>query len=547
MQSTFFSIFFSFSFISILLICVHLFRTPVACAEPPVKNNDELVRPCSGAGQWFSSSESKLRKEIESYLDQSNKSKHKGEVVGLICPHAGYPYSGAIAGLAYKQVMNTRYDVVVVVGLSHRYPISMPSVQPYDFYETPLGRVPVDKHSALALLEFSNEFKYVEGAHEVEHSVENQIPFLQVAIPNLKIVPIVINTESLSFIEKIVDDVAKVFKGKKVLFVASTDMSHFPPYEMAQSVDKAALEALKSFDIPSIDSKISQLEHKRDVRGLQCVFCGKGALLTVLTAAKKFGANTVEVLGYQNSGDITGDRSGVVGYGAVALYDTSQQSSGEELAESEKAEMDIKEGTQEVMTLSNIATEPVGLSGEEAILKDEQKDYLLTIAEKTVQAVANGTPAPDFDVQDPVLKQPRGAFVTLKHNGRLKGCIGSFFPEGPLHETVKEMALSAASRDLRFRPVTSKDLPDISVEISVLTPLKLIHDPEEIVVGRDGLLIERGGQSGVLLPQVATEQGWSRTEFLQGTCRKAGLPLDAYEKDAKIYTFSAEIFHRKEH
>ena len=146
-----------------------------------------------------------------------------------------------------------------------------------------------------------------------------------------------------------------------------------------------------------------------------------------------------------------------------------------------------------------------------------------------------------FTPTEPGLLQERGAFVTLKKHGQLRGCIGRLIAEGPLYLTVQRVAMEAAVNDARFPPVTPDELPEIEIEISVLSPLEPVEDISQIEVGKHGLLIVKGGHQGVLLPQVATEQGWDRKEFLRGVCRKAGLPEDAW-KDAKLYIFTAEVF-----
>jgi len=178
-----------------------------------------------------------------------------------------------------------------------------------------------------------------------------------------------------------------------------------------------------------------------------------------------------------------------------------------------------------------------------ALTLPERKELLVlaraTLAERLAGAAVHPDPDPE---RFPGLQLPRGAFVTLHSRGRLRGCIGTFRSREPLFRVVREMALSAAFHDPRFRPVTSADLPALELEISALTPLVQVKDIGEIVVGIHGLYITRGYASGVLLPQVAVEYGWDRDEFLRRTCEKAGLPEDAWHKGATIERFSAEVF-----
>ena len=176
-------------------------------------------------------------------------------------------------------------------------------------------------------------------------------------------------------------------------------------------------------------------------------------------------------------------------------------------------------------------------------LGDQDKETLRHIAETVVENKARGKPVPEFTVDSPVLEEKRGAFVTINKRGQLRGCIGYVQPYKPLYQTVEEMAAQAAFNDPRFDPVIEMELPDLEIEISVLTPLRRIKDVEEIEVGKHGILIEKGYNSGLLLPQVATEYGWDRKTFLEHTCLKAGLPTNAWaEKDVAISIFSADIF-----
>jgi AmmeMemoRadiSam system protein A len=176
-------------------------------------------------------------------------------------------------------------------------------------------------------------------------------------------------------------------------------------------------------------------------------------------------------------------------------------------------------------------------------LSPDEKQILRDLARTTIENTSKGAEIASVSTASEKLNGRYGAFVTIYKKGMLRGCIGSLEPSGPLHKTVAEMAKAAACRDPRFRPVSADELQYIELEISVLTPLKEIKDPEEIVVGLHGLVVSKGHRSGLLLPQVAAERGWGRVTFLEETCRKAGLPKDAWmEKDARILIFSADIF-----
>jgi AmmeMemoRadiSam system protein A len=176
-------------------------------------------------------------------------------------------------------------------------------------------------------------------------------------------------------------------------------------------------------------------------------------------------------------------------------------------------------------------------------LNSEEKRLLHEIARTVIDRKAKGEELPEFTVESAVLRENRGAFVTLKKKGELRGCIGYIEGKGPLYRTIEKMAAAAAFEDPRFPPVTEGELPDLELEISVLTPLHRIRDAAEIEVGKHGIYMKKGWASGLLLPQVATEYGWDRETFLKYTCQKAGLPGNAWkDKNTEIYIFSADVF-----
>lgn len=175
----------------------------------------------------------------------------------------------------------------------------------------------------------------------------------------------------------------------------------------------------------------------------------------------------------------------------------------------------------------------------------EQKQLLLNIARDVIKARLENKSLPKIEVQDEVLKRPCGAFVTLNKSGQLRGCIGSLHAERPLYLTIQEMATEAAFHDPRFPPLSKVELSLIEIEISVLSPLRPIKNPEEVEVGRDGIYLVMGFNRGVLLPQVATEYNWDKYTFLDHTCLKAGLPPGCWKKGAEIHVFEAEVFSEK--
>jgi len=186
-------------------------------------------------------------------------------------------------------------------------------------------------------------------------------------------------------------------------------------------------------------------------------------------------------------------------------------------------------------------------SAEEEPLSAEEHAELLRLARETITTYLQEKRVPAYQADNPHFLRSGGAFVTLKKRGDLRGCIGYIYAEGPIYETIQRMAVAAATQDPRFPPLRPNEMADISLEISLLSPLQRVNNVNDIVVGKHGLLIRRGYYQGLLLPQVAPEQGWNRDQFLQGLCHKAGLPADAWSDPAtELYSFTAEIFSEEE-
>jgi AmmeMemoRadiSam system protein B/AmmeMemoRadiSam system protein A len=467
----------------------------------------EEVRRPAVAGSFYPANPQTLSRQVQDFLSRAPKEKVAGEIIALVSPHAGYMYSGQVAAYAFKLVEGMKFDAVVVVAPSHRAYFQGASVYDRGGYETPLGLLPIEKELCQKLKEGSDLIQFVPQAHAQEHSLEVQLPFLQATLGQFNLVPIVIGDQSYRTCHVVGQTIARAALGKKVLLVASTDLSHFHPYDEAVKRDNIVLEDLRSFD----PQKLAQ-----DLNSGKGEACGGGPVMAVMTAAKERGANRVQILKYMNSGDVTGDRSSVVGYAAAVIV-------------------------QNPLALAKeMGRKKAGIS---LGLTEDEKKILRQIAYSTIEGRLKGEKPPQADVLPETLKEKRGAFVSLHKHGQLRGCIGSIQPSKPLHQTVQEMAVAAAFNDPRFESLTSKELKDIELEISVLTPLERIKDIKEIEVGKHGLYIKKGFFSGLLLPQVATDYNWDRITFLEETCRKAGLPRNAWkERDAEIYLFSADIF-----
>ena len=468
----------------------------------------EEIREPALAGSWYPGEPEILSRDVKRYLENAKKERVEGQIVALVSPHAGYTYSGQVAAYAYKLVEGMVFDSVVVVGPSHRYPFKGASIWAQGGFKTPLGVVPINGELSKKLMEKRKEIRFIPEAHHQENSLELQIPFLQTVLTSFKLVPIAMEPDwSWETCQHLASAIAETVRGKKVLLIASSDLSHFHSYDQAVKLDKIVLNHIERFDPEGLN---------RDLKNSRCEACGGGPIISIMLAAKALGANKSKVLKYLNSGDVTGDRGRVVGYAAGVFYKTAGGK--EKMKDEKKVGVDLG-------------------------LNEEEKKTLHHIAKTVIENKTRGKPVPDFKIESPILKENRGAFVTIQKRGQLRGCIGYIEGHGPLHKTIEKMAEAAAFNDPRFTPVKEKELPELDIEISVLTPLKRITDVNEIQVGKHGIYIKKGWSSGLLLPQVATEYEWDRQTFLEHTCQKAGLPSNAWkEKDTEIYIFSADIF-----
>ncbi len=452
------------------------------------------------AGTWYPGEKAELEKMIQTFLKNARVNA-QGKIIGLVCPHAGYIYSGPVAAFSYKLIKNQEYDNVIVIGPSHHYSFYGASVDIMAGRITPLGKIDYDLELARNIIKENENIRYLPAAHQQEHSTEIQIPFLQTVLKKFKLVEIVMGSQDYATCELLSKAILKAVKenNKKVLIVASSDLSHYHPQKIAEKLDNLVADAVNKYD--------AELLFKR-LREDSCEACGGGPIITTMLVTKKLGADKGKVLTYATSGDISGDYSQVVGYLAGAFYKEEKMNVGVEL----------------------------GLSAEE-------KKLLKEIARKSIEAAVKGKPRPVFKDIPKKLQEHYGVFVTINRRGQLRGCIGHIIGDQPLYISCARMAEAAALEDPRFPPITEKELPELEIEISVLTPLQRVYDFNEIKIGRDGLLIRKGLYSGLLLPQVAVEYGWNVQEFLEHTCHKAGLPSDAYKsKEAEIYKFSAEVF-----
>ncbi len=472
----------------------------------------EIRRPAV-AGSFYPSSPIDLSKVIASMYAQVDKFPIDGHPMALIVPHAGYPYSGKTAAWAYKTLEGEQYDTVVVISPSHTVFFKGSSVYGGTGYETPLGVVEIDRELSEKIASISpsvyfSNMGHATGSMRGEHALEVQLPFLQIILGKFKLVAIVMGDQEEDSVFALGEALASALKNTNSLIVASSDLSHFHPEKVARRLDGAVREAIERYDPQLV---IRTLESGKGEA------CGGGPIAASMIATKRLGGHRVQFIHYTTSGETTGDFDEVVGYLSAVIV-----------------------GQEKPKVLDETIGRPQVKESDYA-LSEEDKQFLKKIAHDAITARLMGDtytpPAKDS------LEIKRGAFVTIKEHGVLRGCIGQIRGYQPLYQTIAEMAIAAAFEDPRFPPLEMEEFNNIEIEISVLSPLERVHDINNIEVGRDGLMIKLDLHSGLLLPQVATENGWDRIQFLEQTCLKAGLPKNSYkDKNAEIYKFTADVF-----
>jgi AmmeMemoRadiSam system protein B/AmmeMemoRadiSam system protein A len=468
--------------------------------------NPQNVRQAAVAGSFYPADPKTLSAMIDDMLAHASPPPIDGQILAVVAPHAGYQFSGPVAAYTYAALKGRKFSRVVVIAPSHYEPFDFTSIYDGDAYATPLGTVRVDKAFAKQLAKMSPTFRLSSQGHVptpkgAEHALEVQLPWLQRVLGDFELVPVVMGDQSYENSRALGVALAKMVQGNDVLIVASSDLSHYHPYDEAVKIDHKTLNALQAWDYFSMS---------RNFEAQIWEACGGAPIVAAMIAAERMGANQALVLKYANSGDTAGDHSRVVGYSADVFLKTQ----------------------------SGKTVEP------QFSLNGHEKNELLTLARKSVEYAVREKKAyePTASASEALI-QERGAFVTLRESGELRGCIGYTSAVKPLYMTVRDTATLAALRDSRFQPVSASELPKLEYEISVLSPLRRVLDIRQIKVGQHGLLMKNGAYEGILLPQVPVEERWDRQRFLEETCAKAGMRSGCWkDENTDIFMFTAVIF-----
>jgi AmmeMemoRadiSam system protein B/AmmeMemoRadiSam system protein A len=466
----------------------------------------EPVRQPVRAGSFYPSDPRELRNLIDRLAQNAQSTQpdvpDRRSLRALILPHAGYPYSGPTAAHAARVLSENQFKTVLLMGPDHFVGFRSAAVPAVQAFQTPLGKI--ELHPAVAdLLKQPELFVPLPPADDREHSLEVVLPFLQTFLKSFQLIPVVVGRAD-------VDRLAAALLplvDRETLVVVSSDLSHFLPYAEAHAKDRRTIDAILARDRRVLVQDATSA-------------CGAHALAILLAMADRFGWRPV-LLNYLNSGDTAGDRTRVVGYAAIAFF-----------------------GDPPMPAMQDV----------NHLLTPEKGQVLVQLARSTLMEKF-GRPLPPSEadrmrsaLSDASFQVPSGTFVTLKHKGQLRGCIGSLSASDPLAEGVRRNAVNAAFHDPRFAPLTESELGQVEIEVSVLTepqPLAF-SDPEDLLrklrANVDGVIIRQGHASATFLPQV-WEQLPKKEDFLGHLCLKAGLPRDAWKRGKlEVSTYQVQYF-----
>lgn len=495
-------VYMSYSFLLIIAIASLLSFTNTSALA-----TDEDIRPSALAGSWYPAEKEKLLEAVDGLIREAHGPNLYGELRALIIPHAGYRFSGRAAALGYSCIGEQTFDRVIILAPTHTYPFRGCSVPSYTAYRTPLGNVPLDT-AACNSLRKHRLISEKKEAHIQEHSIEIHLPLLQRIRENFKLIPILVGQVSDEDIKAIAKAV-KPLLNENTLLVVSSDFTHFGPRFSYQPFKDNIEKNLLSLDFGAFGHILAGdnkgfLEYKRKT-GITA--CGAMPIAILLHALSEDTQSML--LAYYTSGHLTGDWTNSVSYAAFCF--------------TEKRDL----------------------------LNEDEQEVLLKLSRDVLDSFTkNGSePALSFDRYNitPAMMRRAGVFVTLKKKGVLRGCIGSITGVSPIVNAVIDNTKKSAADDPRFAPVKAAEAKDLRIEISVLTPLEQIDDYQQIRLGTDGVMLVKGKNTGLYLPQVATETGWNLEQFMNSLCGKAGLPEGSHkDEEAKIYRFQVQKFREKD-
>jgi MEMO1 family protein len=479
----------------------------------------EQVRPSALAGAWYPADPAELTQLVDGLLDGADgagTALAPGELRALIVPHAGYVYSGPTAGQGYALLTGRSFRRVLVLAPSHHGAFPGLSIAAVDAYRTPLGDCPLDRE-VIGSLRASSLVGNEPEADAPEHAIEIQLPFLQRALaPGWRLVPVLVGQLSDADLGRAAE-LLRPLADAATLVVVSSDFTHYGPRFDYRPfpLDAETPARLAALDGGAIDRILAKdgagfSAYQRKTGDTICGYQPIGILLRMLGPQAR-----VTRIAYTTSGALTGDYANSVSYAVLAVTDPQTLATDTPTPPAAAAPTD--EQLKQLHRLANLAVADAVLPASDA--RTAARDAVVAALPESLRARA-------------------GAFVTLKRHGDLRGCIGTIEPIMPLYEAVLDNGDHAARRDPRFLPVRPAELADLEVEVSVLSPQRPIASWEAFRIGEEGIILSKNGQRAVFLPEVATEQGWTREETLTYLSRKAGLPPDAWRSGADFAVFT---------
>ena len=481
---------------------------------------ENRIRENALAGSWYPADPEALRTLVTKLLDAADTAPDPAAqpVRALIVPHAGYQYSGSTAARGFGLIRGRRFTRVMILAPAHRSGFSGLSVADVDYYQTPLGDIPLDE-AAISKLRESPLVSAHPSAHRREHSIEIELPLLQQALaPGWKLLPVLVGRLGRNDY-RAAARLLRPLADQDTLVVVSSDFTHYGErfaYRPFPS-DQFVADNIRQLDAGALSRIVEQdrggfLTYQENTGITICGYRPIALLLEMLPDTAR-----LEQIAYTTSGKLTGDWENSVSYALVVVSGPEPIS-----AERETRTGNFDEGT--LAQLHQLAVAGIDW----AVLGGSEENM------QRLEGMISELP--------PELKEIRGAFVTLKQDENLRGCIGHPYPDRPLYLSILESGYNAAVQDHRFRPVGPEELKGLEIEISLLTPPVTIDSPEEFIPEKHGIILNKGGRRAVFLPQVAKEQGWSREETLSNLSKKAGLPYDAWKEGAELEIFQNQKY-----
>jgi hypothetical protein len=429
------------------------------------------------AGAFYPASPKELKSMIQRMVDEKAEKK---DVIGYYTPHAGYEYSGRVAGATVSRIIPK--DTFIIMGPNHTGLGASFSIMTEGTWKTPLGEVEIDSTLAKKILAGSEYLEEDFLAHSREHSIEVQLPFIQYFKSDFKIVPIVLQDAQVDVYRNIAHSIAKAIKesGKEVVIVASGDMTHYESQKMAKTKDAKAVESMVKLEAKELLARVHEFH---------ITMCGYATASVLIFAAKELGADKAELVKYKTSGDATGDMSSVVGYAGVIFFEK-------------------KESPQ------------------------------VKLARETIESYIKTGVAPRPELVPAEMQVKAGAFVSIHKGKELRGCIGTIEPqEDNVAQEIVRNAVSAAVADPRFDPITPDELPQLNYSVDILTEPVPVEDMKKLNPKKQGLIVESGQRRGLLLPDL---EGVETVEYqYQICCAKAGI---SPEEKTKQYCFEVKRY-----